>query len=123
MTGDQLQKQFPNASKSFLAINARDYPIDSKIPHPESKRHQKAALGTAVRGKEKGVGRTVVSFTGYRVRPLDPDGFAGSIKDLLDGCRRAGLIVDDSFWHVRLITDQVKVKSFKQEKTVIEIHT
>ena len=67
------------------------------------------------------MGRVRVSFTGYRVRPLDPDGFAGSTKDLLDGIRRAGLIPDDSWRHITLETQQEKVKTYAEECMVIEI--
>jgi hypothetical protein len=69
------------------------------------------------------VARTRVRFTGYRVRPLDPDNFAGSVKDLLDGLRHAHLIEGDEPWRIDFETAQKKVKSFKEEKTMIEIET
>ena len=95
----------------------------SSVPHTEPERNQTPALGNTVSGKENSVGRTRIRFTGYRVRPLDPDNFAGSVKDLLDGLRHAQLIHGDEPWRIILETDQVKVDTFAQEKTVITIET
>ena len=63
----------------------------------------------------------MVSFTGYRVRPLDADNFAGGCKDLLDGLRHAGLIPGDAWREIRLETSQVKVTAYREEFTDIEI--
>jgi hypothetical protein len=93
----------------------------SQVPHAQPERNQAPALGRAVQGETEGVQRIVVRFTGYRVKPLDPDNFAGSVKDLLDGLRHAGLIHGDEPWRIRLETEQVKVAHFKDEETVIEI--
>ena len=75
----------------------------------------------AVQREKPGMERIRVSFTGYRVRPIDPDGFAGSTKDLLDGIRRADLIPDDSWRHIKLETQQEKVKTYAEERTEVEI--
>ncbi len=93
----------------------------NSVPHPKPQSNQAAALERTDAGKEAGICRTRVRFTGYRVRPLDPDNFAGSVKDLLDGLRHAGLISGDEPWKIILETEQVKVGSFKEEKTVVEI--
>lgn len=93
----------------------------TEIPNPKPQRDKAPALVVAVSGEEKGFPRTRVCFTGYRVRPLDPDNFAGSVKDLLDGLRHAQLVPGDEPWQIILTTDQVKVASFKEEKTVIDI--
>ena len=93
-----------------------------KVPDPIAERHEAPALDTANAGKEQGMGRVRVCFRGYRVRPLDPDNFAGSVKDCLDYLRRCGLIEGDEPWRITLETDQVKVKTFKEEMTVFEIH-
>lgn len=82
---------------------------------------QKTALVAADEGKTQGVGRAVVRFIGYRTRPLDPDNFAGSVKDLLDGLCRAGLLDGDAPWQIRLQTEQVKIGHRKDEYTEIEI--
>lgn len=89
---------------------------DSKPEH-----NQAPALGGAVQGKAEGVGRVLVRFVGYRVRPLDPDNFAASIKDCLDFLRHAHLIEGDEPWRIILQTEQVKVAHFAEEKTVIEV--
>lgn len=81
----------------------------------------KTALGSTVSGEAPSMERITVRFTGYRVRPLDPDNFAGSTKALLDGLRHAKLIHGDENWRIILETAQVRVKSFKEECTVIEI--
>lgn len=92
-------------------------PVPNRQPQPD----QAPALGGAVQGKAQSDDRVTVRFTGYRVRPLDPDNFSGSVKDLLDGCRHAGLLLGDEPWRIRLETEQVRVRSYKEEKTVIEI--
>jgi hypothetical protein len=109
-----LNEYFPRASKDFLAAN----PV---VSNPVFEPHKEAALGGAAKRKAKSVERVVVRFTGYRVRPLDPDNFAGSTKDLIDGLRRAKLLHDDSWKDIRLETEQEKVKTFAEERTVIEI--
>ena len=93
----------------------------SSISNAELECNQEATLGSAIQGEASGVQRAIVSFTGYRVKPLDPDNFAGSVKDILDGLRHAGLISGDEPWRIILRTDQVKVSTYKEEKTVISI--
>jgi hypothetical protein len=94
---------------------------DRPIPHAEPQRHEAPALGAAVQGETAGLPRATIRFTGYRVRPLDPDNFAGSVKDLLDGLRHAGLIPGDEPWRIHLETEQIRVAHLDGECTVIEI--
>jgi len=94
---------------------------DAKLPHPKPKRVIAPTLGGAIQGKTEGIRCAAVGFVGYRVRPLDPDNFAGSVKHLLDGLRHAQIISGDEPWRLRLETEQVKVAHFNQEKTVIHI--
>lgn len=91
------------------------------IPYPEPQRDKAPALDGAARGGQEGQDRARVRFTGFRVRPLDPDNFAGSCKGLIDGLRYAGLIRGDEPWNIILETEQVRVSEFCQEKTVIEL--
>lgn len=93
------------------------------VPHSKPKRHKASALGAAIQGEAPSVPRTVVRFIGYRVRPLDPDNFAGGCKDAIDGLRHAGLISGDEPWRMKLETEQVKVSHVADECTVIEIET
>ena len=67
------------------------------------------------------MGRIRVRFVGRRVRPLDPDNFAGSVKDALDGLRHVGLIDGDEPWRIVLETEQEKVRHREEEETVIII--
>lgn len=93
----------------------------SQIPHAKPEPDQTPALERAIQGETKSLPRTLVRFIGYRVRPLDPDNFAGSVKDLLDGVRHAGLILGDEPWRIRLETEQVRVNTTAAESTTIEI--
>ncbi len=130
-----LKTVFPRASQSFLGANQQNVvqPIverkkgkhesnhHRKIQDSEPQHHQTTALDSANAGKTKSFRRTRVRFTGYRVRPLDPDNFSGSCKDLLDGLRHAKIIENDEWWRIDFQTRQEKVKSYEEEKTVIEI--
>lgn len=91
------------------------------LQDPELKRDQTAALGYANAGKTQGLGRISLRFIGYRVRPLDPDNFAGGTKDLIDGLRHAKLIPNDSPEAITLETEQVRVAHRKDECTIIDI--
>lgn len=106
--------------QEYIGRNANHNP-DCSIPDTQPEQDQAPALGTPVQGEATGIQRTIVRFTGYRVRPLDPDNFAGGVKDLLDGLRHAGLIPGDEAWRIKLETEQVKVAHYEEEKTVIEI--
>lgn len=114
MNGRHLLRLFPNASRSTLAANGA---LQYAEPEPDPT----AALEPLAEGKEGGAGRITVRFTGYRIRPLDPDNFAGSVKDLLDGLRRAQLIPGDEWKQIRLETEQVKVAKREEERTEIEL--
>ncbi len=94
-----------------------------QIPYTLAQRDEAPALDGADAGEAPGLRRTRIRFTGYRVRPLDPDNFAGSCKDLLDGLRHAGLILGDEWWRIEFTTRQKKVRSYAEEKTLIEIET
>ncbi len=61
--------------------------------------------------------RVNIKVTSYRKLKHDPDGV--SVKAVLDGIVRAGLLSDDSTQQVKSITFE-SIKS-KEEKTVIEI--
>ncbi len=91
------------------------------VPDAEPQRHEAPALERSAPRETESLSRPLVRFIGYRVHPLDPDNFAGSIKDLLDGLRHAGLIPGDESWRIRLETTQEKVSHFADERTVIEL--
>ena len=115
MNPDDLKRLFPNASADTLARNR------GQLPNDKFKHNKASTLGSANEGKTQSIQRVRVRFVGYRVRPLDPDNFAGSVKDCLDFLRHAHLIDGDEPWRITLETEQVKVKTFKEEKLLIKI--
>lgn len=99
-----------------------DHPPRRPLPDTKPERNQKAALGAAVPGEAKGMGRPRIRFTLYRTRLLDDDNAAGSIKDCVDGLREASLIQGDAPWQIELQKpEQVKVAHRKDERTEILI--
>lgn len=115
-----IHKLDSECAASRITLKNETHP-DRPLPHPVPERDQTAALVTTVPGEEKGVERVRVRFIGFRVRPLDPDNFSGSCKDCIDFLRHAHLIPGDEPWRIILETEQVRVKTFREEKTVIEI--
>jgi hypothetical protein len=109
-----IKRLFPNASKDLIAANTQIQPAESECD-------QAPALGGPAEREETCVGSITLRYRFYRVRPQDPENAAASTKDLTDGIRRCGLIPGDDPWQVRLEVEQVKVKTFHHEKTVIEI--
>ena len=98
-----------------------DHRANSLLPDTKPKCPTKEPLGQAEAGEATIMGRIALRITGYRARPLDPDGFAGGCKQIIDGLRQASLLPEDDPWTVRLQTEQVKVKTKAEEKTVIRI--
>ncbi len=114
MTPNELRRLFPNASRSTLEAN-------SGISHSQPQPDKAKPLGDSVQGKAGGVAGITLRATGYRVRPLDPDNFAASLKDLIDALVHAHLLPNDTIWDIHLQSEQRKVKTFREEKTTIEI--
>lgn len=126
MSNKITERALGSMSEATRKLNPQLFHEDKpnrKVSHPVPERDQAPALGGPTQGTGPGLRCAIVSFTGYRVRPLDPDNFAGSVKDLLDGLRHAGLIPGDENWRIALVTQQVKVAHFSQEQTLIEIET
>jgi len=96
-----------------------------KVPDAKPKRDKAPALERTIPGKTTGIQgiekRHRLCVTGFRIRPLDPDNFAGGTKDIIDGLRHAGLIPGDEPWRIILETDQVRVRSLAEENTEIVI--
>ena len=91
------------------------------IPDPKPERHKAPALDRPAAREKESLPRVTVRFIGYRVQTLDPDNFAGSCKDLLDGLRHSGLIPGDEAWRIKLETEQERVGHYVDERTVIEL--
>jgi hypothetical protein len=119
MTRNEIIRRYPNASEAFIKRNLSE--AGHQLSDAKLERDKAATLDGAILGKEKSAGRTRVRFTGYRIRPLDPDNFAAGTKDLLDGLRHAGLLQGDEPWRITLETEQVKVAHRDEQGTVIEI--
>ena len=115
------KKTNPNATRDAIRaiLEYDETPINSEIQDSKSERHQTAALGGTIQGKEECSGRVTVRFIGHRVRPLDPDNFAGGCKDLLDALRHSGLIHGDEPWRIIFETEQIKVNHRSEERTQI----
>ncbi len=116
------------SAESPTAMKVRGIPLPlyetndpSQIPNSESQRDEAPALDGADAGEATGLRRTRICFTLFRARPLDPDNAAASCKDLLDGCRHAGLLQGDEWWRIEFTTRQKKVRRYAEEKTLIEI--
>jgi hypothetical protein len=72
-------------------------------------------------GKAQGTGRVALRFTLRRLRLLDPCAKYAGCKAIIDGCRYAGLIRNDSEKEITLEVNQEKVAHYKDEKTILEI--
>jgi hypothetical protein len=91
------------------------------VSDPQLELDKAKALVRPIPRETSRLDKTVVRFVGRRTRLLDPDNFAGSVKDLLDGLQEAGLIHGDSLADITLITEQEKVAHVRDEETIIEI--
>jgi Holliday junction resolvase RusA-like endonuclease len=81
---------------------------------------QNTSNASVAEEKAKGLDtRVAITVTSYRKRDHDPDGI--SVKAVLDGIVRSGLLPDDSTKYVKEVTFKSIIS--KEEKTVIEITT
>tara|TARA_R100000081_G_scaffold91805_1_gene71032 strand:+ start:482 stop:799 length:318 start_codon:yes stop_codon:yes gene_type:complete len=62
-----------------------------------------------------------VRIRSYRVRQLDLDNLYGGVKYFVDTLRYAEIIPDDDPESISLEVSQEKVKSYKNEKTELEV--
>jgi len=89
----------------------------------DSRAESKQALCIKPLGQKKAKGgnlqRSVVSITSYRCRLLDPDNLC--VKYHIDAIRLAEIIKDDTAEDIEIILRQVKTKTRKEEKTIIEV--
>ncbi len=94
----------------------------SQIPDSEQ-REQTSALDSEDEREAPRPKRPIVGFTLCRVRLLDWEAKWSSIKDLLDGLQKSGLISGDREDQIdpRSFVVQEKVAHYSEERTVIEI--
>jgi hypothetical protein len=102
-------------------VAAAEATARSLLPHAKPQPYQAPALEPPTQGAAPGLGKVVVRFVGRRTHLLDPDNYAASVKDLLDGLSHAQLIPGDSPEQIVLITEQEKVRHLKDEMTIIEV--
>lgn len=128
MNRNEILRRWPNASEDLIRANLSKEPGDinkagSALPYSEPQPHKAPALDSPIPREEKGIQspRARISFTLFRVKLLDPDNASGSVKDLLDGLRHAGIIEGDEWYRIKLEVEQEKVAHYKDEKTVITI--
>jgi hypothetical protein len=107
--------------KGYATKLAAGTGVCSKKPKPNSP----LALVQAALGADKDTqgndSRIGIKITAYRLRCLDPDNNTASLKFILDNLQLIGAIPSDGYDAIRLESDQSKVASKKQEKTVITI--
>jgi hypothetical protein len=114
MNPHELKRLFPNASRSLVAAN-------SELPHTKPQQHKAEPLPKASPRKEQSTQIPHVCFILRRCSLLDVDAKWASVKDLLDGLQRAGLISGDKEGEITLEVRQEKVSHRPQERTEIEI--
>ena len=79
------------------------------------------ALDNSVHREAQSSARTIVSIVRASTRSLDQDNLVGSVKSLLDCLRLARLIRDDTTEAIELHVSQVKVKTRKEQGTLVQI--
>jgi len=94
-------------------VNESGNRIAVPSPHLEQNPSHAPVVAEEAQGLDSRVDIRVIS---YRKRKHDPDGI--SVKAVLDGIVRAGLLPDDSTEQVRRITFE-SIKTKEDEKTVI----
>lgn len=113
MNHEQIQRLFPNASRSLFEANAQ-------IPDAKPTQQTRALVADDAREAPR-TGCAHVRYTLRRVRFLDVDAKYASTKDTLDSLATAGLIRGDREGEITLEVNQQKVGSYKEEETIIEI--
>ncbi len=124
---------FPRASRSFIEANTEKHVqvnVERMQPYGETINNRKPQdpklkptlcnepVG-ATEGKASHASRRAVRITSFRVRLTDPDNLCP--KYFIDALRYAGAIPDDRQEDIELTTTQEKVKTFSEERTLIEI--
>lgn len=95
----------------------------SRLPHPQSQRHQGPSLAEVLRPEATSGPRVVIRYQRLTTSPLDAENFAGSTKALTDLITEIfpESLPDDSPEYVEIIHTQVRVQTKAQEGTAIVI--
>jgi hypothetical protein len=122
MNPHTIRRLFPNASKSIIAANAQDYGkphAEDTLPLAAVERNSSHAPLETKEVQRRTDGRFLVRVESVRKRLADEDGLCE--KYVLDCCRYAGLIPDDSPELCKVETSQRKAAKGEEEHTLIEI--
>jgi hypothetical protein len=122
MNPHTIRRLFPNASKSIIAANAQDYGkphAEDTLPIAAVERNSSHAPLEAKEVQRRTDGRFLVRVESVRKRLADEDGLCE--KYVLDCCRYAGLIPDDSPELCKVETSQRKAAKGEEEHTQITI--
>jgi len=120
----ELRNKFPNASSSFITINAGP----EGIPSPQPERTSGETLVPAVAGETAGRESPAVLFGGpvritfafYARKPKDASNHF--IKYLEDGLVACGILPDDNYAVVKeIVLRSVKINSRSNQMTLITI--
>jgi hypothetical protein len=99
--------------------------ITKGIQNPVIKPDTALALGKAIQQPATHMDdpneRIRIHVTGLRVRPIDPDNFAGGCKALIDGIVASGIIARDNWQTIEVSFSQEKVSTWLREGTLVEI--
>ncbi|SRR5260221_2964334 len=104
------------------AVTANDDPprvagVQSSVNKPD----KGGPLVRRLRRTRESVARIIIRITDRRIRPLDPDRFAGGVHTLLDGLRHSKLIPEDNPFAIKLELESEEVSRRKEEGTFIDI--
>lgn len=105
----------------ILTDMKNDSKTNTEIQDALFEHHEAPALVGAGEGEAQSLPRIIVRVTGCRVKTLDPDNFAGSCKDIIDGLRHAGLLFGDGWKEIKFEPDQREVAHYSEETTEVEI--
>ena len=116
-TREQLKGIFPWASKAFLDANAS--PDPERLPAPIAQPPPVVPLERVGEREAPCSARVTLRFDVHASRPTDSDN--ARVKELIDGLRHAGILVDDDWKHVAGTCVFVHKAPKGEEKTVITI--
>jgi hypothetical protein len=113
----KVREIFPRASDGFVELNEDKFNCEPPGANPQSG----VCHGSLEKGeiKEADTRKRKVSIVSYRSRLADVDALCG--KWHLDALRMFGVIKDDTAKDITYQISQKKVKTKKEEKTLIEI--
>ena len=117
ITPNEFRRLFPKATPSAMRVNGVNTVCDP-VPVAEPEQPLRRVKVAVAQGAEKSSGRVRVHVESRRNRLLDADNIL--VKAILDCCRYAGAIRDDTEEAIELVVTQKKVPR-NEECTVVTI--